>query len=89
MILAEKMYFIFKNPDAKNVGNPFVMKSRNIVWIARNVHSAMYKAEAYGFTKVLSLGLSISLNIIIEERSDYFMQRNFIEYMGKRFRSGE
>ena len=89
MILAGKMCFIFKNPDVKNVGNPFDTKNRNIVWIVRSVPFIMCRAEVCGFTRVLCLGLSINLNIIIGELSESFMQKNFTEYMRKRFESGE
>ena len=83
MILAGKMCFIFKNPDVKNVENPFDMKNRNIVWIVRNGPFIMSKAEVYGFIKGLFPGLSISLNIIIGECLGSFMQKSFTEYMGR------
>ena len=83
MILAEKMCFILGNPDVKNVGNPFDMKNRNIVWIVRNGPFIMCKAEVYGFIKGWFPGLSISLNIIIGECLGSFMQKSFTEYMGR------
>lgn len=85
----KKRYFISRSPDARNVGNPYDMKNRNIAAIAKNNHSTMYRGEACGFIKVQSHGLYTNSNTIIDGFMGSFMHRNYTGYMEGRLGSGE
>ena len=53
VILVKKRYPISKNLDVRNAESRFDTRNSNIAWIVKNSRFTIYKAEVYGFTKVL------------------------------------